>query len=72
MNQLMQYLDTPQVTQGGAEKYVGQVAQGYDAKREQSPKWQIEQRVIEDMLSDLPAESVVLDCPVGTGRFLPF
>ena len=72
MNQLMEYLDAPQIPQGGAGKYHGQVAALYDAKREQSPKWQIEQRVIEDMLSDLPPESIIFDCPVGTGRFLPY
>jgi ubiquinone/menaquinone biosynthesis C-methylase UbiE len=56
----------------GAEKYHGPIAEGYDAKRESSPKWTCEQRLIEGMLSDLPAGSVVLDCPVGTGRFLTF
>lgn len=58
--------------QGGAGKYHGRVAEGYDAKRINDPKWAIEQRVIEGMLSDMPAGTVVLDCPVGTGRFLDF
>src|SRR3990167_6389150 len=57
---------------GGAEKYHGPVAENYDAKREETPKWQAEQRIVEDMLSDLPSGSWVLDCPVGTGRFLQF
>ena len=57
---------------GGALKYHGALAEGYDAKREASPKWLLEQRIIEDMLSDLPRGSVILDCPVGTGRFLDF
>lgn len=56
----------------GADKYVGAVAQGYDAKRENSDKWKIEQRIVEDMLSDLPSGDWVLDVPCGTGRFFPF
>jgi ubiquinone/menaquinone biosynthesis C-methylase UbiE len=69
----LHYIDTqspPQ--QGGAEKYHGAIATGYDAKREQSPKWTIEQAHIEDMLSDLTKGDWVLDAPCGTGRFLPF
>lgn len=64
---LMQYMDDPK----GADKYHGPVAEGYDAKREGSLKWQIEQRVIEEMLTDkqLPVGSWVLDIPCGTGRF---
>lgn len=56
----------------GASKYHGDIATGYDAKRENSPKHIVEQAVIENMLSDLPAGSTILDCPVGTGRFLDF
>lgn len=73
-NALMQYIDTPKQSQApaqGADKYHGAIAQGYDAKRESDPKWIVEQRIITDMLSDLPEGTVVLDCPVGTGRFLP-
>lgn len=71
----MEYL--PPVAQShphmtGAGKYTGPVAREYDSKREQSPKWKIEQRIIEDMLSDLPPDSIILDAPIGTGRFLPF
>ena len=73
---LMQYLDTPkpqaQAPQQGAGKYHGAVAKGYDAKRVKDEKWVCEQRIIEDMLSDLPPDSTILDCPVGTGRFIPF
>lgn len=54
----------------GADKYVGAVAQGYDAKREDSPKWIAEQAIIESMLDGIPAGDWVLDIPVGTGRFL--
>lgn len=56
----------------GSRKFVGDIATGYDAKREQTPKWQIEQRIIEGMLDDLPRGSLVFDCPIGTGRFVPF
>lgn len=74
----MQYIETPKPSQqpqapaAGADKYHGAIAEGYDAKRENDPKWVIEQRVITEMLSDLPAGSRVLDVPVGTGRFLDF
>lgn len=61
-----------QQTEGGAGKYHGAVAAGYDAKRQLSAKWQAEQRIIQDMLGDLPERTVVLDVPVGTGRFLEF
>lgn len=56
----------------GARKYVGATATGYDAKREQSQKWQDEDRIVRDMLSDIAPGSWVLDVPVGTGRFIPF
>lgn len=56
----------------GAGKYHGPIATGYDAKRESDPKWVIEQKLITGMLDDLPPETIVFDCPVGTGRFLPF
>lgn len=71
---LMEYIPTPSQAkaQGGAGKYHGAVAQGYDAKREESPKWKIEQRVIENMLDELPSGDWVLDCPTGTGRFIPY
>ncbi len=54
----------------GNRKYHGDAAEGYDAKREDRPKWQAENRIVTDMLSDLPSGTTVLDCPCGTGRFL--
>jgi hypothetical protein len=54
----------------GSRKFRGSVAAGYDDKREPTDKWKVEQRIIEGMLAELPAKSSVLDCPVGTGRFL--
>ena len=67
---LMEYL--PSTPQGGAGKYHGAIAAGYDAKRRDDPKRILAKRIIEDMLADVPAGSWVLDCPCGTGRFLPF
>jgi ubiquinone/menaquinone biosynthesis C-methylase UbiE len=72
---LMEYL--PPVAQQqapahGANKYHGSVAENYDGKRVNDPKWTTEQAIIEAMLSDLPEGSTVLDCPVGTGRFVRF
>lgn len=69
----LHYIDTQQPpNMSGAEKYHGAIAQGYDKKREDSDKWKIEQRIIEDMLSGLMSGDWVLDAPCGTGRFLPF
>lgn len=68
----MQYIPTQQGQGGGAGKYHGAVAQGYDQKREQSEKWLIEQQIIEDMLSSMPTGNWVLDVPCGTGRFFKF
>lgn len=53
-------------------KYRGAIAEGYDAKRETSEKWLTEDRLVKDMLADLLEGSWILDCPVGTGRFLPY
>ena len=76
MNPLMEYLPPVSQPQGapahGADKYYGPIASGYDAKRDKDEKWIVEQKIITEMLSDLPAGSTVLDCPVGTGRFLEF
>lgn len=66
----MRAAQQPQPT--GASKYVGDVAKGYDAKRENTPKHIAEQNEVETFLSDLPAGTWVLDAPCGTGRFFPF
>ena len=72
---LMEYLppiqQSPQMT-AGANKYHGAIASDYDARREQSPKWQLEQDIIEALLDELPDGSTVLDAPIGTGRFLDY
>ena len=69
---MLHYLPTEPVPRHGARKFHGAVAQGYDAKREQSPKWLIEQKHIEGFLSDLPDGATVLDVPCGTGRFFDY
>ena len=63
----MQYIPTRE--RGGADKYVGEVSRNYDAKRENDPKWTIEQGIIEKWIDELPNGSWVLDIPCGTGRF---
>ena len=51
------------------EKYTGDVATGYDEKRQNDPKWITEDKIIRELMDDLPEEHWVLDCPCGTGRF---
>jgi ubiquinone/menaquinone biosynthesis C-methylase UbiE len=55
----------------GARKYEGAVAAGYDAKREDSPKWKAEQELLQGIINGLPSTAKVLDVPVGTGRLIP-
>jgi hypothetical protein len=50
-------------------KYQGDVAEHYDDKREEQPRWHEEQKVIEEMLDAYPPGTKVLDAPIGTGRF---
>ena len=64
--------EKPAEQQTGSRKYTGDVAAGYDKKREESPKWKEEDRIIKEYLEDVPLGHWVLDCPVGTGRFIPF
>lgn len=52
-----------------AEKYRGEVASGYEARRKDQEKWRAEHRVVTEMLADLPPGTRVLDIPCGTGRF---
>lgn len=66
---LMTYIDYSAADENGPRKFHGAIAAGYDKKREDSPKWKIEQAVIEDMLDDLKQGEWVLDVPCGTGRF---
>ena len=61
---------TPISTDHAVRKYHGPVASGYDAKRQQSPKWRAENELFRQELQDLDARSTVLDVPIGTGRFM--
>lgn len=68
----------PSLTLGSAQaqqtarKYRGDVAQRYEAKRIDKEKWQAEDRIVREMLADLPAGAEVLDVPCGTGRFFGY
>lgn len=53
-----------------AQRYRGQAAIDYDARRSRRTKWQREQEAVAQLLSRLPAGSSLLDVPVGTGRFI--
>lgn len=50
-------------------RYHGRLAETYDAKRARQRRWHVENEVVARMLGYLHPRSV-LDCPVGTGRFL--
>jgi hypothetical protein len=66
---LMVYKGAGTAPANGADKYYGDVAAGYDAKREDNPKWHAEQKAMADLLARFPAGSHILDIPVGTGRY---
>lgn len=51
--------------------YTGAFAAGYDERRTSSQRWQDETTAFEALFSKLDIASV-LDCPSGTGRWLPF
>lgn len=55
-------------------KYTGQTAKTYENGRKPTEHWYREQRVVSMLLERSPLQkgSLVLDVPVGTGRFLPF
>jgi SAM-dependent methyltransferase len=50
-------------------KYYGDVAEKYNARRENSEKWKKEHHAVERMLARF-AGDMVLDLPCGTGRFM--
>jgi ubiquinone/menaquinone biosynthesis C-methylase UbiE len=52
--------------------YDSDVAGAYDESRRHNPKWVAEQRAVEGILDDFPSGAMVLDVPVGTGRFLEY
>lgn len=49
-----------------ADKYYGKAARNYDSERCHSLRWAREQQAIADMVFSGP----VLDCPLGTGRYV--
>lgn len=52
-----------------SKKYRGRKAETYDAVRKRQVRWRLENEAVERMLMALRPRSV-LDCPVGTGRFI--
>src|SRR5580765_7687400 len=50
--------------------YRGKMATGYEAKRIKQKRWHGENLIVEKMLREIKPRKI-LDCPVGTGRFLP-
>jgi len=49
--------------------YTGARAQAYEAKRISQSDWIAENDIVQEFLKD--KSGVLLDCPVGTGRFFP-
>lgn len=49
-------------------KYHGKMASGYETKRKKQIRWHRENEIVASFLP--PKLTTVLDCPVGTGRFL--
>jgi ubiquinone/menaquinone biosynthesis C-methylase UbiE len=54
-----------------AKRFVGGRAANYEARRSVRPFWAKEHAAVEKMLSGLPRGALVLDIPVGTGRYAP-
>jgi ubiquinone/menaquinone biosynthesis C-methylase UbiE len=50
-------------------KYHGEKAKTYDAVRTKQARWDVENQIVGGWLAELKPKSV-LDCPVGTGRFI--
>ena len=51
-------------------KYRGKKAETYEAIRTTQARWAVENETVETWLRELKPVNV-LDCPVGTGRFIP-
>lgn len=56
--------------QATSRKYRGRKAETYDEIREKQQRWGVENAAVAAMVQDLKRGTTVLDCPVGTGRFL--
>jgi hypothetical protein len=57
-------------TYHGKQKYVGNVAAGYDEQRATKPHWVREQKTVAAFVEKIEAGSTVLDVPFGTGRYV--
>lgn len=68
MTNMMEYAPS-HLSPSGARKYYNKIAEGYDAKRQSSPKWTAENEIIERFLEDVPDGAEIMDVPTGTGRF---
>jgi ubiquinone/menaquinone biosynthesis C-methylase UbiE len=55
-----------------SRRYIDSNARDYDAKRIGVKKWQVEERIVKEILGRFPKGTHILDVPVGTGRFIPF
>lgn len=53
-----------------ARKYRGRKAATYDAVRTKQRRWHLENEAVAEMTAHLKPGDLVLDCPVGTGRYL--
>jgi len=52
------------------DSYYIEKAQDYIAKRAKTEKWLKEQAIMQELLTEIPNSSTVLDVPFGTGRFV--
>lgn len=52
-----------------AKRFFGGRATKYEARRSVRPFWAKEHAAVQEMISDLPRGSSILDIPVGTGRY---
>lgn len=56
----------------GKDAYHGSVAINYDKDRMSEPLWNTEQDFIKSYVAEMKSNAVVLDIPVGTGRFIDY
>lgn len=52
-------------------RYLGNRASNYEARRAHRPFWKAENKAVEAMLADMPPKSKILDVPCGTARYAP-
>jgi ubiquinone/menaquinone biosynthesis C-methylase UbiE len=54
----------------GKEYYIGEVASKYLEERVREKIWESEKNIIKNWIKNIPPSKLILDVPVGTGRFL--